>query len=138
MKENQIHIRNKRLPFWNTYEYTPIFANTIRLLRFRTSPDYLMPINIELVEVSLINPPKYDALSYRWDSLHGSRKIIYNGKILLVSKNCKSALRRLHEEDRYLWVDAICNNQHDIDERKRQVSLMPQIYSNAQCALVWL
>jgi hypothetical protein len=37
-----------------------------------------------------------------------------------------------------LWVDAICINQDDLEERNRQVSLMAFIYSRAQAVLVWL
>lgn len=37
-----------------------------------------------------------------------------------------------------VWIDALCINQTDIDERSAQVRLMPQIYSNASCVIVWL
>jgi hypothetical protein len=37
-----------------------------------------------------------------------------------------------------LWVDAICINQDDIEERNRQVKLMAFIYSRALAVLVWL
>ncbi|KAG5769211.1 hypothetical protein H9Q72_003483 [Fusarium xylarioides] len=37
-----------------------------------------------------------------------------------------------------LWVDAICINQDDLDERAQQVALMQQIYSRASSVLVWL
>lgn len=39
---------------------------------------------------------------------------------------------------RFLWVDALCINQGDVEERNAQVSLMHQIYSEAQTCLVWL
>lgn len=37
-----------------------------------------------------------------------------------------------------LWVDAICINQEDREERSRQVQLMAQIHANASCVVVWL
>lgn len=36
-----------------------------------------------------------------------------------------------------VWIDAICINQADLDERSAQVRLMPQVYSNASCVIVW-
>jgi hypothetical protein len=39
---------------------------------------------------------------------------------------------------RTIWVDAICIDQSNPDERSQQVQLMGQIYRNAQRVLVWL
>jgi len=38
----------------------------------------------------------------------------------------------------YLWVDAVCINQSDLEERSHQVALMAEIYTRAQSVLVWL
>lgn len=38
----------------------------------------------------------------------------------------------------FFWVDAICINQDDLEERSAQVQIMPQIYSKASCVIVWL
>lgn len=38
----------------------------------------------------------------------------------------------------FLWIDAICINQADLDERNGQVRIMPEIYSKASCVIVWL
>ncbi|KXT00469.1 hypothetical protein AC578_1910 [Pseudocercospora eumusae] len=40
--------------------------------------------------------------------------------------------------DRYIWIDAICINQGDKDERAQQVALMAKIYKGATTNLVWL
>lgn len=37
-----------------------------------------------------------------------------------------------------IWADAICINQKDAVERNAQVALTRDIYSIAQCALLWL
>lgn len=37
-----------------------------------------------------------------------------------------------------LWVDAVCINQADADERNAQVALMSFIYSRAQAVVAWL
>ncbi|KAG8423675.1 hypothetical protein J3459_008407 [Metarhizium acridum] len=36
-----------------------------------------------------------------------------------------------------LWIDAVCINQQDLDERARQVSLMAEIYASAERVLAW-
>ncbi|PSR77686.1 hypothetical protein BD289DRAFT_142389 [Coniella lustricola] len=36
------------------------------------------------------------------------------------------------------WIDALCINQGDLEERSAQVRIMPQIYSKADCVIVWL
>jgi hypothetical protein len=45
---------------------------------------------------------------------------------------------RDHRQERVLWIDAICINQMDLDERNHQVKLMAYIFSRAQEVLVWL
>lgn len=37
-----------------------------------------------------------------------------------------------------LWVDALCINQGDLDEKKIQVPLMGQVYSKAAAVQIWL
>ena len=38
----------------------------------------------------------------------------------------------------YFWVDALCINQSDIDERNDQVQLMRRIYKQADSVMIWL
>jgi len=38
----------------------------------------------------------------------------------------------------YLWIDQLCINQDDHEERSVQVAMMSQIYRNAAWLLVWL
>ena len=37
-----------------------------------------------------------------------------------------------------LWLDAICINQNDTDERSEQVKLMGEVYRNSIRTLIWL
>ncbi|KAK2480511.1 hypothetical protein H9L39_06150 [Fusarium oxysporum f. sp. albedinis] len=52
----------------------------------------------------------------------------------------QTALRHLRLQDgvRRLWVDAVCINQSDNNERSRQVALMKGIYSKAGTVRVWI
>lgn len=47
------------------------------------------------------------------------------------------AVRRKKEEI-LVWVDALCINQQDKDERASQVRLMGQIYSRATSVAIWI
>jgi hypothetical protein len=57
-----------------------------------------------------------------------------------VTLNLESALRHLRDEDkpRRPWIDTICINQSDIEERSKQVSRMLDIYKYARKVLIWL
>ena len=41
-------------------------------------------------------------------------------------------------EEQVLWIDAICINKADVDERNRQVQILAFIYSRAKVVTVWL
>lgn len=43
-----------------------------------------------------------------------------------------------NDADTYIWIDAICINQQDPDERASQVKLMDRIYSQATYTIIWL
>jgi hypothetical protein len=58
----------------------------------------------------------------------------------LVTSNLEAALRHLRyrHQPRFLWVDALCINQSDLQERASQVLLMDFIYRMAFNVHVWL
>lgn len=82
----------------------------------------------------------YEALSYTWGTSIAKETIHVNGKKFRVRKNLEIALRYLRHitKQRTLWIDAICINQFDIEERNTQVRRMIHIYREASCVLVWL
>ncbi|KAF4632852.1 hypothetical protein G7Y89_g5278 [Cudoniella acicularis] len=43
-----------------------------------------------------------------------------------------------HAGPMYIWIDQICINQSDLNERSAQVQLMGQIYTQAQKTIIWL
>jgi len=57
-----------------------------------------------------------------------------------ITKNLECALRYLRHKEfpRVLWVDAVCINQRDIQERTAQVSRMKHIYEQATQVVIWL
>jgi hypothetical protein len=44
---------------------------------------------------------------------------------------------RLADKSRRIWVDAVCINQEDIEERNRVVGRMKDIYEGADEILAW-
>lgn len=83
----------------------------------------------------------YEALSYVWGKSSENRTITLDGqKGVPVTDNLYVALRRLRRPDhqRVLWVDALCINQSDVEERNWQVQMMGRIYSTAARVVVWL
>jgi hypothetical protein len=56
-----------------------------------------------------------------------------------VTSNLDVALRylRLKDQPRVLWIDAICINQHNIQERNKQVAQMRSIYQSARRVCIW-
>ncbi|KAF5551672.1 integral membrane protein [Fusarium mexicanum] len=82
----------------------------------------------------------YEALSYAWGSSENKATIRVNETTLQVAQNLKDALTYLRHDSkpRSLWIDAICINQSDVDERNSQVRLMGCIYSSASCVVSWL
>ncbi|KAK7964336.1 hypothetical protein PG988_011310 [Apiospora saccharicola] len=102
------------------------------------------PICGDLLIVDLPSKQPYEALSYTWGDESGDstpcRTIQLGGRPFHVTANCENALRRLRRisSPRYLWVDAICVDQNNTEEKGHQVQLMPNIYSGAQTVLVYV
>ncbi|KAF3004579.1 hypothetical protein E8E14_005478 [Neopestalotiopsis sp. 37M] len=95
---------------------------------------------LEVTDLSSLDVPPYEALSYVWGSPDMNEQIEINGHKINVSQVLLQALLHLRSATtpRTLWVDALCINQFDLTERSSQVLLMPLIYSKATRVVVWL
>jgi hypothetical protein len=128
---------------WNPtpYAYTPLnykLGLEIRLL-------VVLPgepsdqLRCDIIHVNLEDGPDYEAVSYTWASDDGDATLsqtIYCDvdKYISVTINCDKALRQLRRRGlkRRLWIDAVCIDQTNINERNHQVGLMDRVYSEAQ------
>lgn len=87
---------------------------------------------------------KYEALSWCWGQEVKDRaiRIQQGGKYyrLAVTRDLTLALKYLRHphEERILWIDALCINQANHEERNHQVQMMARIYSGAKQACIWL
>jgi hypothetical protein len=81
-----------------------------------------------------------EALSYVWGKREDQKCIWVDNKPFRITCNLYEILVALRRSSttRTLWIDAICINQSDLDEKSHQVHLMGEIYSNAKIVVVWL
>ncbi|WDK13353.1 heterokaryon incompatibility protein [Colletotrichum graminicola] len=86
----------------------------------------------------------YEAISYTWASNVGEIEwtecITLDRREFLVTPKCMMALRlvRSRGAEKAIWMDAVCMNQKDAEERGHQVRLMPRIFSRAQHVLIYV
>ncbi|KAE8386812.1 heterokaryon incompatibility protein-domain-containing protein [Aspergillus alliaceus] len=128
------------------YKYSPLPAgpSIIRVLRLLPNEDSTIPIKCQLISYSLPTTGKghhlYEALSYVWGSESKPQCIFIDGCALPVTDNLYTALLHLRDYQlpRILWVDAVCINQQDDQEKASQIQLMPIIYGQASHVIVWL
>jgi hypothetical protein len=112
----------------------------IRLIALQPCADSTAPINFRIFHARLSDRPQYEALSYMWGSTENPRIIEIERKECRIGLNLWLAFQQLRhiEEERILWVDAVCINQVDTSERNHQVGLMSSIYSQAWKVIAWL
>jgi hypothetical protein len=124
--------------------YKPLQEEKIRLLQVDLTNHgdrYQLLDNISPTAPGL----HYTAVSYTWGSIQGKQRIMINNSSVLVSPNLFKALADIGKHYRkqghagvLLWIDQICINQDDDDEKSIQVKSMSDIYRNAETVLVWL
>ncbi|OQV09518.1 hypothetical protein CLAIMM_13632 [Cladophialophora immunda] len=140
------------------YTYKPLSFEKaeIRLLALHNADDDSEEIRGSLVHVSLEESQaarlkQYTAMSYCWGEPKMDGRVVVDGHVFPVTPNLESALRQMRKRATkeaataripsprtFWWIDQICINQEDIEERGNQVSLMRRIYRGAQSVHVWL
>jgi len=113
----------------------------IRLLEIANSPSPGSTPEFVLCTASLNTNPRFVALSYVWGNPTITEEINVNGYTMEVTTNLALALRLVWESrttSKRLWIDAVCINQADSEERNHQVSLMKIIYSSAEIVIGWI
>jgi hypothetical protein len=80
------------------------------------------------------------ALSYVWGDSAAVCDVEINGVAAMIGANLYAALHAIQKNTnfRVLWVDALCINQSDKDEKSWQVQQMAAIYSRARATISWL
>ncbi|KAH7310126.1 heterokaryon incompatibility protein-domain-containing protein [Rhexocercosporidium sp. MPI-PUGE-AT-0058] len=141
------------------YRYTPLpdSETHIRILAIDLEQSHL---HCSLEIHPILDAPPFEALSYAWGDQGPTSSILCEGANLAVTPYLLGgiqqifALKRPQRSPKYLWlrrkrrpssentlrlwIDAICINQADADEKACQIPLMTKIYQDAQRVLVWL
>jgi hypothetical protein len=121
-------------------DYSALGSNQIRLVHLQpqSCSDDILSCYLEIHSRAAC--PQYVALSYAWARDGQTASIILNGKKCRVSETIEQALRELCRRDNTfpIWVDQLCINQTDVEEKTGQVLQMRHTYSNANSCVAWL
>lgn len=126
------------------FSYTPLAPGEIRLLvpdPSRADDGLFWKLRVTALNSDLV----YETLSYAWGSQVHTYPISCNGHQLRVHHNLYKALPYLaRRHDRTvistlpIWIDAVCINQGDEDEKFVQINIMNQIYKRAKKVWAWI
>ncbi|XXH02351.1 40S ribosomal protein S30 [Hypoxylon texense] len=128
------------------FEYQPLATPYhFRLAYIERSLTRWTAIHCTLTEYDPNTAPPYVALSYTWgDPIvdrgepSGLETIFVNEKPFRIRANLFHALEVLRDRETRLWVDTICIDQQNNQERGVQVALMGGIFSRASKVCAWL
>jgi hypothetical protein len=136
---------NAEVPF--AYEPLDPSQKAIRMLIVLPSSDRKSQIQCKLVKLDMkaisamgIKRYPFAALSYLWGSENPPQTVLLDGKKVKIRRNLGDALLNFRDTRLpvILWVDALCINQADSNEKGHQISLMGLIYHRAGHVLMWL
>lgn len=127
------------------HERLPNASAYIRLLEV-VSVDETRDIKVhcKLTTWMKAHMPAYTAISYTWGDPRLLTDILVNGKRMEVRRNCEDVLRQPCREKSgyffwnkgdYFWIDAICINQTDNEEKSFQVANMGRVFMGASRTL---
>jgi hypothetical protein len=146
----------------DVYTYTRLPHNEVRLMLLKPGcfddDIYISLITVNDTDIGSVHFP-YCALSYHWGEGEFNNTVFIQEdarsqplrtikdvvdakrpKKLKIKPNLCEVLKRLRDEEEIvsLWVDAICINQFDEEEKNEQVMKMALIYSKAYNVNIWL
>lgn len=115
--------RDERPPkwLWDSQEYCTVEATADRLME------------------------GYIAVSYTWDRwLHGTTRVAGTDWAVPVLKECRLNLKTLRDllhrmpGSRYFWIDVLCINQEDVEEKREEIAKQGAIFAQARTTLTYL
>ncbi|KAF5988488.1 het-domain-containing protein, partial [Fusarium bulbicola] len=123
--------------------YTPLdpAADEIRLIFISVGTSGQLFAKMKHVSKGTRLP--YIALSYVWGGDHKPNSLLVNGVPVNITENLDAALRSqvvldYSSKGVTVWVDAICINQEDVQERNIEVLRMRNIYAQSLETICWL
>ena len=120
------------------HERLHLSGNSIRLIFLYPGEGHDL-IRCDVKQFPVHRQPPYRALSYTWGSPGNEVAIQLNDKNFYVRRNLFEYLCQARQDVSLpLWIDALCINQNDIEERNHIVRSMDLIYGRAEGVDVWL
>ena len=125
------------------YQYSRLDdpSHQIRLVSIVSRPNRKrLYLELEVASIDEVNG-QYEAVSYMWGAQAPERHVILNGKTLILRDNIWRCLKHLRDCDltkSRLWIDTLCIDQSNEDEKSQQVAKMGHIFKNASRVLIWL
>lgn len=108
----------------------------IRLLRVLPGQDDKFELTVHDLDPEHGRVPEYIAISYTWGDKEPAQPITLNGHVVQVRPHCWQALHQLRSHHNMVtvcvWIDSICIDQSDNEEKNSQVALMGTIYKQAK------
>ncbi|RMY83831.1 hypothetical protein D0861_07247 [Hortaea werneckii] len=120
--------------------YSPLKTNEAFRLLYIEPGEFDDPIRCGMSTRQASDRDEYMCLSYVWGNTSEAVTIHLNSYSKLVTRNLHCALQRLrsHGYLAALWIDALCINQDDKEEKSLQVARMGKTFAEAQRVFVWL
>ncbi|KAK1856534.1 HETdomain-containing protein [Colletotrichum chrysophilum] len=125
------------------YTSLPNAGTYIRLLSFQTPPaasSGTVDIRCVLHTFRLAQIPQYNAISYTWGPEAPTTLIEVNGQLKSVRLNCELVLRRARQHDTtaLYWIDAICIDQENLEEKGHQVAIMGKVFGASHLVIAYV
>ncbi|KAK3657792.1 hypothetical protein LTR56_002171 [Elasticomyces elasticus] len=134
--------------------YDNLSAGQFRLLRLRAKEkdDDDIRCCLQTFTAASRDCPSYRAVSYAWGPKTSTTPIRISSQCRTLQRETTFERRSLHSQnlfdllnqlrseqsDCWLWIDALCINQDNADERSQQVKIMGDIFRTANTVLAWL
>jgi hypothetical protein len=126
------------------FQWTRLASNQFRLLERRKplpsgEPSFVLQ-TFSLTSTSL---PAYAAITHlKTPSNSSTESVVLNGRSFSVPKMASEALLQVQRHDaegyEYLWVDWLCVNQKDENEKRFQESIVGRVFEGAKCVIGYL
>lgn len=122
------------------FQYSPLedAAAQIRLLKICSFDNATEKVELRITSHFIIDAPEFVAISYTWGSSSNLSSVLLNDSWIEVRENCHNALLQCRQQNikQHIWIDSICINQDNVDEKGTQVAIMASLYKHASQVLV--
>lgn len=128
------------------YRYDILPNDSIRILSLLPGTGFA-PLHCELhqadvpciIRRGVASGPAFEALSYAWGDSNLCQSLFCKNSAIKITQSLFDALIHLRhpEAARTLWVDAVCIDQENNDEKIEQIPHMKDIYQRASHVVIW-